>query len=32
MNIHHVPGTFGHTYFIEYFDYLGNLVKKTRLR
>ncbi|MGX4762996.1 glycosyltransferase [Holzapfeliella sp. JNUCC 72] len=28
MNIHHVPGTFGHTYFIEYFDYLGNLVKK----
>ncbi|MGX4645502.1 glycosyltransferase [Holzapfeliella sp. JNUCC 80] len=28
MAVHHVPGTVGHVYYIEYFDYLGNLVKK----
>ncbi|MEJ6347785.1 glycosyltransferase [Holzapfeliella sp. He02] len=28
MQVHHVPGTFGHVHFIDYLDYLGNLTKR----
>lgn len=28
MKIHHVPRQYGHVHFIEYLDYVGNLVKR----